>query len=236
MNYSKNAKYFRRLPKVPPKIAVGTIVLMIILFAIKPIIPISLIALLVVAVALFYMGAPNDAEIDKQAEAMLADIKKRAFVKLGVDEDEIALAKPLEFWGYNFSNVLTDDANKSAWNVCGKDGRWRSSEVTIGGFYFSEHVVHYYYRTASLVSDASIEGTEEYFYKDIVSVKTETSDLPFANPKTGVEDAKKRVRYESFVLRNSGGESTSCWVRDAAMAESAVNAFRALLKQRKLAQ
>lgn len=236
MDYKRNAKYFKRIPRIPAKVFLGFIIIMGVLFAMKPIIPISVLILLVVAFVLLYCGAPSDNEIDEQAAGMLDGIKARAFAKLGIDEEEIAMAQPLEFWGYNFNNVLPDDANRKAWNVCGKDGLWRSSEITIGGFYFSENVIHYYWRTASLVSDASKEGTEEYYYKDVVSVKTSTDDIPFKNPKTGEEDTKKRVRTASFVLRNSGGESTSCWVKDIAMAEAAVNAFRALLKQKKLEQ
>ena len=232
MNYDKNKKYFRPKPSVKGVI-IGVIVA-IILFNISALW--GVLATLAVAALVYflYFGKPSDAEIDAQAAAMLSDIRKRAFSKLGIEEEEVSLSAPLEFWGYEFQNVLPDDANRSAWNILGKDACWRSSEVSISGFYFSEDVVHYYWRTASLVSDAVKEGTEEYFYKDIVSVKTSSEDSEFKDPKTGRVIPGKRIQYEQFALRNSGGESTFCSVKSGSEVEAAVNAFRALLKQKKL--
>lgn len=223
MNYKKNAKYFRARPSAK-RAVIGALVVLG-LFAVK--IPLGIVGALVFAAFVYfaYFGRPADAEIDAQAVTMLADIKKRAFSKLGVEEEEVALASPIEFWGYEYGDVLKDEANRKALNIQGGDGIWRSCEVKIGGFYFSEDVVHFYWRTASLVSDAFKEGTEEYFYKDIVSVKTETGDFKI-NGQEG--------QYESFVLRNAGGESTVCSVSNGETAEAAVNAFRALLKQKKL--
>lgn len=225
MNYSKNKKYFSPRPSL--KTAVIGIAVVAGLFFVKPLW--GLLALLVVGAVIYsvYFGRPSDAEIDAQAAAMLADIKKRAFQKLGVEEEEVAVAKPIEFWGYEFGG-LNDTANRNAWNIRGKDGEWRSSEVRVGGFYFSENEVNFYYRIGSLVSDASKEGTEQYFYKDIVSVKTETGDRECANTNGG------RVTYNAFILRNAGGETTECAVNRTEDAEAAVNAFRALLKQKKL--
>lgn len=234
MNYNKNKKYFRRNPSA--KGVVLGVIVAIILFNISVLWGV-LASLAVVALVYFlYFGKPSAAELDAMAANMLTDIKKRAFPKLGVEEEEVSIANPIEFWGYNFGWDLNDDANQQALHVRGSDGRWRSSEVFVGGFYFSEDVVHYYYRIASLVSDAVKEGTEEFFYKDIVSVKTETEDRAFRDPKTGKSDEKYRVRYEKFALRNSGGESTNCSVNSSSEAEAAVNAFRALLKQKKLQQ
>lgn len=234
MNYNKNKKYFRPTPSAKGVI-IGVIVA-IILFNISALWGV-LATLAVAALAYFlYCGKPSAAELDRMAAQMLEGIKQKAFPKLGVEEEEVSLARPIEFWGYNFGWDLNDDANQQAMHVRGSDGRWRASEVFIGGFYFSENVVHYYYRIASLVSDAVKEGTEEFFYKDIVSVKTETEDRAFRDPKTGKSDEKMRVRYEKFSLRNSGGESTNCSVNSSSDAEAAVNAFRALLKQKKLQQ
>jgi len=234
MNYDRNKKYFR--PKTSAKGMVIGVIVAIILFNISAIWGILAMLAVVAMVYFLYFGKPSASEIDSMAASMLTDIRKRAFPKLGIEEEEVTLATPIEFWGYNFEWSLDDDANREALQVRGSDGRWRASEVFVGGFYFSEQVVHYYYRIASLVSDAVREGTEEFFYKDIVSVKTETEDHAFRDPKTGKTDEKMRVRYEKFSLRNSGGETTSCSVNSSTDAEAAVNAFRALLKQKKLAQ
>lgn len=235
MDYKLNKNYFAEKIKIPVKFYLIAIVVLVILFMCKPVIATILLVVGGLLAFALHGKKPTDSEIDAQAASFLEGVKSRAFMKLGVDEEEVSIAEPIEFWGYAFDGVLADDANRQALNICGKDGKWRSSEVFIGGFYFSENVVHYYYKIASLVSDATKEGTEEYFYKDIVSVKTESGDKPFKDPKTGVEDDKRRVRYEGFVLRNTGGESTSCWVNDVTTAEAAVTAFRSLLKQKKMA-
>lgn len=234
MDYSRNQRYFKPRPRLKwPLIflLVGILTSAVGLFLVG--LPLAIIAVLWLFVA--FGGRPVDAEMDAAASSLMGDFRQRAFNKLGVEEEEIALADPIEFWGWDFDARLDDEKNLSAQYVRGKDNVWRSSEVFIGGFYFSEDVVHYYYKIVSLVSDATIEGTEEYFYKDIVSVKTESKNVAKRDPRTGVEDPKVRMRYETFVLRNSGGESTVCSVRDPKTAEAAVAAFRSLLKQKKLA-
>lgn len=231
MNYAVNKKYFK--PRPSAKVALVLVGITVVLWLIN--IGLGILSALITAGAIYllYCGKPSDADIDAMAAGMLEDIKNRAFPKLGIDEEEVAMANPIEFWGYEFNNVLGDEANRKASYVCGKDGYWRSSEVVVCGFYFSENIVHYYYRVASLVSDAVKEGTEEYFYKDIVSVKTESVDREYRDPKTNIVDPKRRVRFESFVLRNMGGESTWCNVSKSSDAEQAVAAFRSLLKQKK---
>ena len=138
----------------------------------------------------------------------------------------MSLAEPLRFWGYNFvfERVLPDDANIAAWWIQGKDGKWRSSEVTHTVFYFGEHSIYCYKRTLSLVSSASKHETEEYFYRDIVSVKTETTRIP---------NADRFINVNMFVLTNSGGEKLACVTDKPQEAEVAVKAVRTLLKQKK---
>lgn len=235
MNYDLNRHYFSgsKKPSVKGILLLSLVILVLLSFA--PTLAFVLLGICLVGACILYKRKPTDAEIDEQAAAFLAGIRPRALMKLGVEEEEVALATPIEFWGYSFDNVLSDDANREAFNIRGKDAKWRSSEISVGGFYFSEDVVHHYYKIASLVSDATREGTEEYFYKDIVSVKTESGDRAYKNPKTGKEDQTQRVRYEGFTLRNTGGESTCCWVNDIETAEAAVTAFRSLLKQKKMA-
>ena len=178
---------------------------------------------------------PSDAEIDRQAGDALNKMDELAFKKLGIDEAEVAMATPVRFWGYRFvyPSYLGDQKNdRCPWKQ-GGDKKFRSSEVVITGFYFGENSVYCYERTLSLVSDAFKETTEEYFYRDIVSVKTETEDKPWIGPD-GKENPRLRVRSEAFIIRNMGGESRTFNVQTAQIADEAVGAFRALLKQKKV--
>ena len=175
---------------------------------------------------------PTDRQLDKQAEEIFNDMDSHAFKKLGVDSSEVSLAEPVKFWGYQFSNpsILGDELNEAAQWLKGADGLIRSSEITMTGFYFGENSFYCYERTFSSLSDAVKESTEEYYYKDVVSVKTESVDVPVVD----ADGRQSRSRNEEFILANMGGEKRRCTVVDASKAEAAVIAFRALLKQKKL--
>lgn len=170
----------------------------------------------------------TDAEIDAQARAIGNGLEESALDKLGVDSDEVVMVKPLKFWGYRFAcpSVLGDDADNEALWVCGKEGKYRSSEVSHTIFFFGEHSVYCFERTASLVGPVSSDSTNEYFYNDIVSVKTEKVEAK--GPKSASH------RTDAFVLTNTGGEKLVCEVENQEEAEFAVRAFRSLLKQKKL--
>lgn len=236
MDYTANKKYFSAKPKVSAFVWMILIGLGLCFTGSGKMIAIGmgLIALGILLLVVL-LKRPSDAEIESQAKGLFNGIDSMAFKKLGIDPSEVSLAKPVTFWGYRFKfpSVLGDEANNRALWVTGGDGKDRSSEITMTGFYFGENSVYCYERTASLVSDALKESTEEYFYKDIVSVKTDSSDIPQVDAN-GREIPGKRIRNEEFILTNMGGERRLCPVANAGEAEAAVMAFRALLKQKKL--
>lgn len=171
---------------------------------------------------------PSESEIDAQAKEMGCGLDDTALNKLGLDLEEVSMVKPLKLWGYRFVYpcVLGDADDAVALWITGDDGKLRSSEVSHTIFYFGEHSVYCYVRTTSLVNcHVSNERTEEYFYKDIVSVKT---DSKVAN--RGGESHKVDV----FVVVNTGGERLECEVENQSEADSVARAFRTLLKQKKL--
>lgn len=227
MDYKRNAKYFK------PKPALKPIVICAILGVLTLPVGIGVVFLIAaVVLALPFFGKPTDQEIDKQAESFYAQVRGKALKKLGLEEEEVSIATPVEIWGYSFGkSKLGDKTNQSLLDVEGKDGVWRSPEVVVSAFYFSENTVHFYSWVASLVSDSFRETTDEIYYKDIVSVKMDSEQAPVYD-KNGKETGKV-AHFDSFALRNMGGESISCTVRDSADAEQAVNGMRALLKQKK---
>ncbi len=242
MNYKRNAKYFRPVPSI--KTIAILVVIALILLAINA--GLGIIAIVIVGVLgyLMYGGKPSDREIDQIADEELAGIKALAVKKLGVEEEELSYAEPIQFRGWDFydekkgTRVLADEKLQSATCVdrCGKDGYWRAPIISCYFFAFSENMVHFYYRHRSMVSDSVKEGTDEFFYKDVVNARTETEDRPGWNPRTKMEDPKIRVRFDSFMLATSGGTSVECSVRDSDTADASVNAMRALLKQKKMQQ
>lgn len=232
--YMKNKLYFYGASKLlGVGIAVGVIGL-IIMCAVD--VGVGVVGIIIGGL-LGYVGwlVPSDSQIDRQAGDFLLQMDGKAFKKMGIDASEVSAAAPVKFWGYRFTypSYLCDEANdRCPWKV-GGDNLVRSSEVVITGFYFGENSVYCYECTLSLVSNAFKESTEEYFYRDVVSVKTETSDKPFIG-SDGKENPRRRVRSESFIIRNMGGESRVFNVKRADEAEAAVNSFRALLKQKKV--
>lgn len=231
MDYKRNAKYFSPTPALKPIIICTILGLLTLALG-----GLGIIFLIIAAIlALPFFGRPSDEEIDQQAKAFLSQLHAHALKKLGLEEEEVSMAKPIELWGYSLGQAqLSDKTTGHLMDIEGKDGRWRSPEVVLSAFYFSENTVHYYQWIASLVSDASRERTDEIYYKDIVSVKLDSEQFQYVNAK-GREVAGKMVRYDSFALRNMGGESISCSVRNSSDAEEAVNGMRALLKQKKTA-
>lgn len=196
----------------------------------------------------------SDKEIDAQASGMGKGLEDKALDKLGIDPEEVSMVKPLKFWGYRFVDpcVLGDAVDANACWISGKDGKLRSSEVSHTIFYFGEHSVYCYVRTTSLVNGGvSNERTEEYFYKDIVSVKTDTIETrrTKANKSGKTKSKMSKVELELlalealagsvkntrnvFVLVNTGGERLVCEVENQTEADAAVRAFRTLLKQKK---
>ena len=233
MNYARNAKYFR--PDPSPKAIIILSIIGVILLVCK----LWLWGLLAIVIAVIvgfvlYSGRPTDAEIDAQRDSFMDALKDQAVRKLGIDEEEAKIAPPLFLRGYSFGrSVLGDLANRSVCDKKGKDGRWRSPECTLSAFFFTEHEIHYYKRTVSLVSNAFKEYTEEFFYKDIVSIKTDEIERPWIDPKTGNESPTEKTRWTAFMLRNTGGETTECSCNSTEEADNAVNAMRNLVRQKK---
>lgn len=233
MDYSRNEKYFR--PNPSPKAIIIFAVMGLILLSCKLwFLGMIAVVLAVIIGVVMYGGRPTDAEIDAQRDSFMSALKDQAIKKLGIDEEEAKIAPPLFLRGYSFGrSVLGDKANQNVCDKKGKDGYWRSPECTLSAFFFTEHEIHYYCRTVSLVSDAFKEYTEEFFYKDVVSIKTDEIEKPFFDPKTGEESPTEKTRWTAFMLRNTGGETTKCSCNNTEEADNAVNAMRSLVRQKK---
>ena len=190
--------------------------------------------LLFVAIGLFLrrIGWPGDRTIDQVAEEVFAGIRSRALAKLCVEPEEVDKAEAIEHWSFQIPPSSTVDANgkRLVPMVQGRDGLWRSTVVEAFGLYFSETAVHCYRQTRSIVSPNAREDTNEFWYRDIVSVKVASSEVP-ATDRKGRPVKGKTVHYDTLSLRNSGGEVFECTVRDRADAERAVVGMRSLLRE-----
>lgn len=166
-------------------------------------------------------GKPTDAEIDAAVASQLVDLKARALRKLGIDEDEVKEIAPITFDGYEYNNTMIKQ---------GKDGLYRSNKYKVVMFFFSSNEVYCFTYNFSLTESGQKESTDVYFYKDIVSVSTETD-----GSRSSIGQGKvSRFDYEYFKLTTTGGTSISCTVSNIDNAQRSINGMRSLIKSKKM--
>ena len=78
--------------------------------------------------------------------------------------------------------------------------------------------------------DEKTEGTDVFFYQDIVSAST--SSLTF---KVNADGKEITINPEAFKLTTKGGTSFTVNILNAQQAHESVNAMRALLREKKQA-
>lgn len=223
MDYKKNLKYFQPMNLKAAIIAciVGLVFLPVGGGA-------SVAGLAIIAVGVFLIvtqvqGRPTDADIDSAVTSQLTDMKARALRKLGVDEDEVKEIAPITFDGYVYSGAMVK---------MGKDGKYRSNKYQAVMFFFSGNEVHCFTYDFSITeSTGQRESTDVYFYKDIVSVSTQTEGTEYSVGK----GKSSRFDYEYFKLTTTGGTSISCSVRNFDDAQRSINGMRSLIKSKKMA-
>ncbi len=230
INYERNKKYFKQSsPKAGiVLIVIGVLLTLILSHAGGA----MLIGLLLIAggVAVLYFrfaGKPTDAEIDADAARAIADIDRRALNKLGLDEDEVKLIDPVAVHGYYYKNIASGVQVK-----LGKDRIFRSSNYEGVVLYFSEHQLHAYKFQFSLTSPReSREQTDEYFYKDVVSVSTQSETFRIND----VRGNSQQVNFEEFKLTTTGGTSVTSSIRDEGSVSRVISGARSLIREKKLA-
>ncbi len=229
IDYERNVKYFK------PASYKGGIVLgvvgVLLLFTGKggPI----FVGLLIAGSGAFLIyqqgaGRPTDAEIDRQVGSVMAELHQRALGKLGLDVDEVKLISPIIVGGYFLGSL------GSGWRVKkGKDGKFRTTGFEGVAIFFAEQELHAYKYQISLVAkDESSEHTDVYFYRDVVSVSTNSS----SKSVSVVGQAKPQIwKTEVFILTTSGGttvESSMGASNDAAGRE--IQGARQLIRNKKM--
>lgn len=222
MDYAKNKKYFE-----PMNLKFGIIACIVGLLLLSAgdgaaVIGLIAIAIGVLVIVMQVKGRPTDADIDAAVTSQLANMKARALKKLGVDEDEVNEIAPISFDGYVYNNALIK---------LGKDGKYRSSKYQAVMFFFSGNEVHCFTYDFSITESGQRESTDVYFYKDIVSVSTQTEGTEYSVGK----GKSSQFDYEYFKLTTTGGTSISCSVRNIDDAQRSINGMRSLIKSKKMA-
>ena len=167
----------------------------------------------------------TDASIDAAASGAIQNIKDKALKKLGLDADQVTEIDPIIFEGYYFRNLNTQFLVRK-----GKDGLLRSSNYQVTVFFFSGEQVYCYEYMFSLIAKEQREATDEYFYRDIVSISTVSEDVKFLLKKLS------QIRtVEQFKLTTTGGTSISAAIKvNDSSVERSINGMKQLLRNKKM--
>jgi hypothetical protein len=150
-----------------------------------------------------FAGRPSDEEIDRQIATALHALEQRALGKLCLDREDVALTRPIVVGGSYFHSLGSPVRAKK-----GKDGCFRSSNCEGVVIFFADQELHAYKYQVSLVTrNESSEKTDVYFYRDVVSVSTESTSIPVSVIGSTERQA---VKIELLKLTTSGGTAVQC--------------------------
>jgi hypothetical protein len=202
---------------------------------------ILLLALGILVIVLGVGGKPTDREMDQFLAEDLENAKKKSLLKLTMDESQI-VGDPLVIKGIR---VKTIASVKSAYKR-GADSQIRYTPVDVTVLHMTQHQLVSYQAALDLFTGSLFsEATDEYFYKDIVSVATKTISMPatIAGRNYTLNAA------ETFQLTTSGGTSITVLLKDPLLislmgkggdipiteAERAITVIRSMLREKKQA-
>lgn len=222
MDYERNKKYFSGNALL--EFAKSHIIITVVVCFLLAFTGVGMIACVLIGVACYLMSrnTPKDEEIDAAVSKQLANMKDRALRKLGIDEDEVSEIAPITFDGYVYDKAMIKK---------GKDGLYRSNKYQAVMFFFSQNEVHCYTYDFCITENRQRESTDVYFYKDIVSVSTQTDGTEYS--VGGGKNSQFDCEY--FKLTTTGGTSVSCSVRNIDDAQRSINGMRSLIKIKKMA-
>jgi hypothetical protein len=208
---------------------------------------IGLIPLAIGAVGLYFyfQGRATDQEMDQWFYQEVEALKPKALQKLGFDASD-AVGDPVVVWGPRVENT----ANVPFQIKAGKDSliRYNPVDLTILNF-GANQLLCYQCCYDRFTGNVLQESTDEYFYKDVVSVSTKTENV--SRDVVVGKGQVERIQLKSsemFKLTTSGGTAIGVFIQDQALlglkstkggqlptsqAEKAVAAVRRMLRDKK---
>lgn len=224
MDFKRNKRYFE---PINWKYSIIAIIVGLIFLTFN-----ALLGIVILAAAGAYLyfkikGRPTDEEMDAIVQKQVDLALDKGYKKLGVDPDEVNLINPIIIQGPKFSRI-----GKPYLSKLGKDGYVRSSNHDIMTFFFSEQQVYFYKFSFSFIEDERNESTDEYFYRDVVSVSTSETATTYFDSRTKKEET---FNLEIFKLTTSGATSMECAIRDSSSIEAQIRGMKNLLREKKSA-
>lgn len=185
-----------------------------------------------------HLSPLTDQEIDEIIDKGLELAKQKALNKSNIDDsemvgDQVVITGPR----------LTQTGGSKIYSKKGKDKELRFSPINVTVLSFTQNQLLSYQASYDVTTESFLmENTDEYFYKDVVSVSTKTKSY-----KTTIKNKEIEVNEaEMFELTTSGGTSIEVLLRDPKLikemgggeipttdSEKAIQAVRKMLRERK---
>ncbi len=183
----------------------------------------------------------SDAEIDQWTQEDLSKLNKRSLEKMGIDATEL-VSEGVIITGPRLSNL---GPAKFGFRK-GKDNILRYTPVNSTIINFTQSQLLVYRCALDLIKGNPVnEATDEYFYRDVVSVQTASETVSISLPGTEFQGLQCN-ETETFKLTTSGGTSVSMALRDPSLiqkmgggemptttAERAIQTIRKMLREKK---
>lgn len=199
---------------------------------------------------------PTDEQYDQWVTEDLEKLHARALEKTGTDESEV-VGEAQMVYGPRIWNV----SGSEVYFKTGKDGVVRYTPIGVTVINFTQHqIVSYGCALDTLTGNPVNEQTDEYFYRDVVSVQTQTTTLTWDKSEVSTirntllkemvqKEGKLQLNAsETFELTTSGGTSVKVFLRnhlvetaagkgriDTSRAEKAIQVVRKMLRDKKSA-
>ena len=137
--------------------------------------------------------AITDDEYDSMiAEALPSEeLRLKGMDQMGIEDHDINLAEPMSFRSFVYDN--------GAISVQGSDKSWRSSVPQHTWLFFGKHQVYVYITSFHMDSSILQEATQEIFYNDIASTRSEQM-----SKEEIYGDIKYTLSYYKFTLLFAG--------------------------------
>ncbi len=176
-------------------------------------------------------GKLNDKKYDELVSKVVhaIDHKSEGLRKIGLDPTQVSKVKAISFEGYNFSD-------RNIFTKLGKDLLWRSSSYQVTWVFFTDEELFLYQWTTNLDEDGKKVRTAEYFYKDIVSIYTETgSEEREVLKRRGLTtNIYQRILmdYNQFMIVVPG-DKLAISITNPEASERSIQGLKALVRERK---
>jgi hypothetical protein len=234
--------YFKSFPKwAIAMIVIGVVVLLI---GFGRSVTAMFIGIVIAAIGGFAIysygqGKPSDQQMDEWLEEYLKNLTKIALNKMGTDETEL-VSESVQATGPR----LWDVGGAGVFFRKGKDNVLRFTPVGVSIINFTQNQLLVYSCVLDFTTGKALnESTDEYFYKDVVSVATRSESKSVNIQKLGTVQLNAA---ETFTLTTSGGTFLSVLLRDPTLiemmgggeipttrAEKAIQTVRKMLREKK---